>query len=669
MNFFEHQDQARRNTTLLIVLFGVAIASMILAFYIVTIIIIIYYILFRAESSYLDPYAFSPWQPGLLLMVSAGTVGVVGITSLVKILQLQAGGKVIARSMGGQQVDIQTQDEDLRRLLNVVEEMAIASGVPVPPVYVMFNESGINAFAAGFTINDAVIGVTRGCIEELTRDELQGVIAHEFSHILHGDMRLNLRIVGVLQGILILYLTGRVLLRGGMDIRGKAGSVMALSGLVLASVGGVGFLSGRLIKSAVSRQREFLADASAVQFTRNPHGISNALRKIGGYSWGTRLKTAKAEEASHMFFGTIGGRKFTHPLSTHPPLKERIRRLESLRKNATFMRDLESSATGISQSSGGAIAAGVMDFQSVSTGPTTTKQSANAPKSIHINPDQIVTAIGTTDPEHLAYAQTFLKRLPPALHRALRNAQGAQAVIYGLLLDRENTEVRDRQLKQLQQTETIDAINMVQQISEGLTELDPRARLPLVDLTVPALRSLSTKDMSRFFKQIQMLVRADGRLSLSEYTLQIVLQRRLQPYANPSKSTTVKHTTLTSVWDDCLKILAGLAQVGHTSQKDVSYAFRSGVYCLPGAGKHTIPEHPRMPGLYDIGTSLKQLAQTAPKVKQSFVDACAHTVLVDNDVTLREAELLRAIVISLDCPIPPFLDASTKSNNSVRIGR
>ncbi|MEL6224353.1 MAG: M48 family metallopeptidase [Cyanobacteria bacterium J06627_8] len=670
MNFFEHQDQARRNTTRLVVLFGVAIASMILAFYIVAV-CIYFYSTPNALMEYGGDQTISAialmWQPGLFMMVAAGTVGFVGLGSAYKVFQLRGGGRVVAQSMGAVLVNIQTDDEDLRRLLNIVEEMAIASGVPVPPVYVM-DESGINAFAAGFTMNDAIICVTRGCLEDLTRDELQGVIAHEFSHILNGDMRLNLHIVGILHGILIIHLLGRSCLRGGRYIRRKGAAQTFLIGLALTTIGGVGFLCGRLIKSAVSRQREFLADASAVQFTRNPHGISNALRKIDTHDWGSRLKTAKAEEASHMFFGSIGRKSFSHPFATHPPLSERIRRLESLNKNPEWMSQLRQIDPRPRKPIGVAIAEGAAGFSAASRSsppPGSAVNHAPSPSpstsdEIQVNPEEVIPAIGTTAPEHLVYAKRLLDQLSLPIQQSIRYAQGAKALIYALLLDSEHADVRDRQLQHLKQTETIDTVNTIQQARADAALLDPRMRLPLVDLAIPALRDLPIQELSRFFKQIQALVRADGRLSLSEYTLQVVLQQRLQPYVNSSKvnQTTIKHTTVESAWNDCLTVLSGLAQVGHTTADEVNYAFRSGLYRLPNARQHGIPDTPLKPSLHEVGASLKQLAQASPCVKKAYVDACAHTVLVDKTVTLREAELLRAIVISLGCPIPPFLDTA-----------
>ena len=215
--------------------------------------------------------------------------------------------------------------------------MAIASGTPTPPVYMMQEEPGINAFAAGFTPSDAVVGVTRGCVGQLSRDELQGVIGHEFSHILNGDMRLNIRLMGVLFGILVVGLIGSILLRSSLygsalqsrSSRGNSTQVLLIIGGVLMLVGFIGTLVGNLIKASVSRQREFLADASAVQFTRNPSGIAGALKKIGGFEAGSEMMNPHAPESSHMFFGRAVSSGFNSLFATHPPLEERIARLDS----------------------------------------------------------------------------------------------------------------------------------------------------------------------------------------------------------------------------------------------------------------------------------------------------------------------------------------------------
>ncbi len=329
MDFFEHQEQARRKTGLLVVYFVLAVASIIVAVYLAVVAVFVGTQGDAVEALWL-PQVFGPVAGGTLLVITVG--------SLYKMADLARGGEVVARSLGGRPVLANTCELRERVLLNVVEEMAIASGTPVPPVFLLDNESAINAFAAGTTPQNAVIGVTRGTIETLNRDELQGVIAHEFSHILNGDMRLNLRLIGLLNGILLIAMIGYVLMRTGSgsyrvgfsssSSNRKGGNPLPLLGLLLYVIGYIGVFFGHLIKSAVSRQREFLADASAVQFTRLPDGIVGALKKIGGLVQGSRLRTSQAEEASHMYFGNGLAAPFFALLATHPPLSERIRRID-----------------------------------------------------------------------------------------------------------------------------------------------------------------------------------------------------------------------------------------------------------------------------------------------------------------------------------------------------
>ncbi|TVQ24691.1 MAG: peptidase M48, partial [Leptolyngbya sp. DLM2.Bin15] len=338
MNFFEHQDRAKQTTLYLLGLFAIALMGMTLLLYGLALIVF-----HDAEQP------FRIWNPGLLMLATLIVVGVVGGSSAVKWQALQGGGKVVAEDLGGQLVHPDTADAAQQRLLNVVEEMAIASGISVPAVYLLAQERSINAFAAGLTPENAVIGVTQGSLEQLSRDELQGVIGHEFSHILNGDMRMNLRLIGVLHGILLIYLAGRMMYSRGMigiaallhgahrqSSRSSPSSSQSRRvsrshwlGLGLMAVGGLGLICGRLIKSAISRQREFLADASSVQFTRNPSGLSGALRKIGGYKAGSSIQVVGVEEASHLFFGEALKLAFWQGIfATHPPLQQRIQRIE-----------------------------------------------------------------------------------------------------------------------------------------------------------------------------------------------------------------------------------------------------------------------------------------------------------------------------------------------------
>lgn len=621
MNFFEHQDRARQNTQQLIGLFCLAIAVMIVAIYIAAL------FLFR-----MAPRIW--WHPGLFLYVAAITTIAIALASVYKIFCLREGGRVIAQELGGQLLLSDTTDEQGRQLLNIVEEMAIASGISVPEVYLLEAETSINAFAAGFTPNDAVIGVTRGSLQHLNRDELQGVIGHEFSHILNGDMRLNLRLMGLLHGILFIYLTGELLWRwrGSSSSREEKGLPLWAFGIALMAIGGIGLLCGRLIKAAVSRQREYLADASAVQFTRNPDGITGVLQKL--QQMDSRLISPGAEAASHMFFGNALNPSFWEEMfATHPPLTERIRRIGGLkiRSSGTMPSRAQRSHSQESLTMGFAGGATI--------------------------PEQVVNQVGSVAPEHFAHAQALLSQLPESLRLGVREQQNAMAIVLALALDTENLQVQERQIAWLREVQPADMVQKTLEFSHEVKQLDPIIRLPLVDLTIPALRQNSAKECQRLCKCLQGLVIASKSASLWNFVLQLVLWHRLQPYINPGLATKVEFTSIEQIWPDSILVLSALASVGQSQPDAIAYAFRSGVYRLPGAGQQEKPDTPVNSNFTEVKKSIDRLRLASPKLKQAIVDACAHTVLLDNKVTPPEADLLRAIAMTLDCPIPPFLNS------------
>ena len=653
MDFFEHQDQARRNTKQLIGLFGLAIIAMIVSLYAIT--------LMGLVSFFEQPLRL--WQPDVLLVVSGGTLAMIGAGSVTKMVELRRGGPAVAESLGGTQVNPQTTDFKEKQLLNVVAEMALASGTPIPTVYLLHHELGINAFAAGYAPDDAVIGVTRGCLEQLSRDELQGVIAHEFSHILNGDMRLNLKLMGVLQGLLYIYIIGRILTRSSSSHsqrRDRDGRLFCF-GLAIMLVGSIGLTFGRLIKSCVSRQREFLADASAVQFTRNPLGLAGALRRIGGHGTGSRLQSPKAESASHMFFGAVFQPTFLQGwMATHPPLSERIRRMtgQAVTPASVPTAPLASpnelaNAGAMGLAAKGTASAGLTPAEAASTGAT----AAIPPV------EQFMASVGTASPQHLAKAHAWLQSLPPELSEAIDSPTGAMTLVFSLLLDA-RPAVRSRQLALVQASPLAIEPAQVVQIADLLSGLDARKYLPLLDLSIPALRTITPQQCADFFKQIQALVKADGKLSLSEYVLQLIVQKRLRPHFQKRLEQPKAVTNLAPLWEDCQVVLTLLAKIGHTHTDDAFYAFKSALSSLPGASKRPLPQALPTFTLAHLGPSLKRLQPAVPKLKQAIVDAAAHAVLVDQSVTIREAELLRAIVITLDCPIPPFLDTTAPSSQT-----
>src|SRR5262245_28890169 len=428
-NFFQQQDSARRKTFQLVVYFVLAISILIA---------LVYGLLLALEP-------VSWWQPELLLLAALGVGLVVGGASAFKVAQLASGGQAVALMMGGEEVPGTTTDARQKRLLNVVEEMALAAGVPVPPVYVLA-EPGINAFAAGYAPGDAVVAVSQGCLNYLTRDELQGVVAHEFSHILNGDMRLNIRLIGLIFGIMALSIIGRMLMftSGGRSSgRNDSRGGMVLLGLGVFVLGLVGAFFGRLIMAAVSRQREYLADASAVQFTRNPDGIGGALKKIGGLAEGSRIENPQAAEAGHMFFANaFAGEGLAGLLATHPPLVERIRRLDpqfdgrfpEVRPGSVDREELEGSRRG------------------------SVPQFAGMPRLPGLPPvplpvlgfaDEAASRVGHVDPEEISCAQALHDGMPDVLRVAAQEPFSARALVYALLLD-PRADLRDLQLTRLQ---------------------------------------------------------------------------------------------------------------------------------------------------------------------------------------------------------------------------
>ena len=513
----------------------------------------------------------------------------------------------------------------------------------------MAEESGINAFAAGFTANDAAIAVTQGCLEQLDRDELQGVIAHEFSHILNGDMNLNLKLIGLLQGILLIHLTGRLLLRMGSPSRSSRenkGNPILFLGLAMFVVGGMGWLCSRAIKAAVSRQREFLADASAVQFTRNPQGIASALRKIAGFAGSSYVEAPQAEAASHLFFGNAIQSFGMNPFASHPPLGERIRRIGGVALRVKVAPAAIPRQAAVA-AGGGAMASGFVGRSSpVSRQP--------GPRSIAGRADELAERVGTADARDLEQAHGLLAQLPQQLRSQLRSVDGAKGCIYALLLD-DAVEIRDRQLQKLGESESSAAMAAVDSGLVALRGLDARLSLPIVDLAVPALRSQEKNACQMFVNSVKQLVVADGTVSLSEFALMKVLSSRLALTLGEEINPAVKFEAIAEVWNDCTTLVAALAKAGHESEGDRLYAFRAGIDRLPKPPQMQLSEKVPPFTMRDLDWGLKRLKQLAPKAKQAVVDACAHTVLLDSKVTVEESELLRAVVLSLDCPLPPFL--------------
>jgi Zn-dependent protease with chaperone function len=654
MDFFERQDKARKKTKWLVIYFILAVAAMIAAIYVVS--LLIFSGVQAHQHSYDETQAqFNLWNAQLFLGVALGTIAVILIGSSYKTMALAAGGSAVSEMMGARLVNPNTTDPDERKLLNVVEEMAIASGIPVPQVYVMDEEDGINAFAAGHKPGDATVTVTRGCMKILSRDELQGVIGHEFSHILNGDMRLNLRLMGTIFGILCLAIIGRVLLqtaRGGG--RGRGQNPLPILGLALLIIGYIGVFFGRLIQAAVSRQREFLADASSVQFTRNPGGITGALKKIGGLGEnGSRLSHAHSEELSHMFFGNGVSEPFIGLLETHPPLTDRIRAFdpnfdgkfpevrydgpdkapeEISRPKRSPMPNLFGTVIG------GAILASGDDAQ-----PPVIKTRSVLPN------------LGNPTPLHLEYAMKLRDALPENVKAAAREPLDSAALIFALLLNSDEKE-RATQIAEIGKRFSSDVSKKTAALFPDVSKIAVHAHLPIINLALGGLRNLSAEQFQNFSQTLQWLIESDGKVELFEFVLQKIVLRHLEPQFAKSKPMVIQFYTLKPLVPDCAILLSALANVSSDNDDEISKAFEAGAPYLRASNDNDLQLLPREQcGVNQIDTALNRLAQAVPTIKRNLIEACVHTVGADGVIKESEAELLRAIADTLDCPMPPFM--------------
>lgn len=651
MNFFEHQDRARRNTRYLIFLLIAAVFSLVA----ITTLLFAALAYFGEEQHNAATHLHGimhALSPSAFLWIAVGVGSVVVLGSLFRFAQLRGGGKSVAEAMGGRLLAGNTQDADERKILNVVEEMAIASGTAVPPVYLIEEES-INAFAAGYHPQDAVIGITRGCIQSLTRDELQGVIAHEFSHVFHGDMRINMRLVSLLYGILVIGLIGEFLIRaaGNRSVSrsnskdNSPAAILAL-GVGLLVIGYTGIFFGNLIKSAVSRQREFLADASAVQFTRNPDGIAGALKKIGGSSYGSELKNEHAAEFSHMYFGQ-GVKSFFNLMATHPPLGERIKRIQP-NWNGEFAESVYKRRKTTDETI--PVAEELREVASAFYGDTATVDSTvTATTPVSINIEQTLNQIAQPTQGQINYARARLTEIPEQLKVAARESFSARAIIFGLLLDRQ-ASIAQRQLALLSEHLPESEFQQLLPLISSASTQHAGLRLPLIELCLPALKQLSAEQHKLFLECMNVLIRADKKISLMEWAVY-----RIVLHNNYHAPTVERNRSLQHLKTECEILLSVLAHAGTSNSTHVHDAFTRARDVL----KLPIELQPKdKTPLTDLDKALDQLNRIKPLQKPQLLKAMSQCVLQDNRITIAEAELFRAIADSLDCPVPPLILAA-----------
>lgn len=648
MNFFEAQDNARRKTWQLVALFIAAVITLIVLTNLLVAVVVQMMgggVISGNGVGFLQSIPLESW-----LYVSIGVSLIVGLASAFKFVAVRGGGRAVAESLGGVRIQSNTTELRERRLLNVVEEMAIAAGIAVPPVYLL-PEAGINAFAAGYTPDDAVIGVTTGTLEFLNREELQGVVAHEFSHILNGDTRINIRLIAILHGILFIGLIGNMILRGSRysavsSRRDSGGGAMAmiLAGAGLAIIGYAGTFFGNIIKAAVSRQREYLADAAAVQYTRNPQGIGGALQKIG--SAGSIVAGPQASEISHMFFGEAIHHRLSSLMATHPPLPARITAIDPT-WNGNFPQTLNAqTVTHLPPTSAGFAQGGI--------------------QGVTLNVEGLTEMVGRPDHQSWQTADAIIETSNLVCLDAARDPCSSHLLVYALLMQDFATHTGTDTGKEAQVTYYPAGLNerarrSVKELQSQLTNSDDLHRLALLELAVPGLKQMSKPQYKHFISEVVKLIKADDKIELFEWVLHRVLLKELRPHFDNPKPPRVRFAKLEELESEAQRLLNVLATQGHDDPDIAAEAFALG---LATAGMTSSSGQEWQldvdPNFSNLNAALKQLRLLKPLEKPRLLKGCAATVLFDGKINANEAALLQGISAALDCPLPPSVVAKPR---------
>ncbi|MCG6951108.1 MAG: M48 family metalloprotease [Betaproteobacteria bacterium] len=658
-NFFGLQDAARRTTRRLVLVYVGAVIAVALAVSAVAgmpyAALLVYWGAPLPDGSSIDynhllrsfftawvhgvPRAFYGWCAG-------GTFAVMLGATLWRSWQLREGGEAVAEMLGAMRLDRSFATPLQRRLLNVVEEMAIASGIAVPPVYVLQGERALNALVAGTTPNEAVVIVTQSALEDLTRDELQGVIGHEFSHILNGDMQLNLRLLGLLYGVVFIGQTGQYLLRmataGAIGVAREKQTILVpqlFAGALLASVGYIGLMAARYIKAAIAHQREFLADAASVQFTRNPDGIAGALDSIRSLRRGSQVMSRHAEELSHMFFAQAVSTVLGPAFATHPPIDERIRRVRPFFNAAEYRRTRpgvhERTEVAVLDALGNVVK--VIGAEGAAARPITALAAAAA----------VADRVGRPQREHLDAAAGMLAALPEATRRRMVVAAGAAQVMCALVLERE-AAARALELGAIEaRSGALERAEVEAAFSE-LGGLSRAFAFPLAGLALPVLKNQPQAARDAFVADLGALVEADRRVTLGEFVLLTFLRQHLREGAGRPIAT--RYRKLHDVLDDATLVLS---LVAHAARGESAQAFALGAKWLDAEPTALTPVSTFT--LARVGAALERLRVLAPLVKPRVLRACVDAA-ADGGFTLAQAELLRTIAATLDCPVPPVLE-------------
>jgi len=678
MDFFEKQTLARRKSTLLVTYFVIAVVATVVVINLLSYLSVRYF----AQSQYM---IVTPrdWFDGPFWWLTLTVVGAIAAGSLWRFVRLRKGGSQVPLMMGALPVDLQSKDTLHRRLINVTEEMSIAAGTPIPQIFILQQETGINAFVAGYQLQDMTLTVSQGALENLSRDELQGVIAHEFSHIQNADTRLNMRIMALLAGLLFIGSIGSFLCRSAAITRTRrrfsmrsnnkgSGGIFAI-GSILFLAGYTGLLFGRFIQAAVSRQREWLADATAVQYTRNPDGISGALSKIADNSYQSWLDSANAQEVNHMCFSEA--LKLRQWLASHPPLDQRIKAINPMfltrqraasnaekvkaqqvptHPEAASFAGRPLSATAVSdRRAAHSTAADSTASDSTDTGsknigsPLTTSQTISADQhTTSVLPDKSI--IGTVPEQNYALGHQILNRLKQLFGDGLHNAVYAEALLYTMVL-RETSEQVASQLKfKLSNNETLSDWQQSARLRDQLKRLPADQHLSLLEIITSVLKAQPASIKSHIIEQTGVIIAADQRTTFAEFIMQSFIVHHL---AGGTPGRTIN--SLNKVTPHLEIILSMFARLGTIQEeKDADKILFNKVSQL---------HYPLTPLNFRrkisgslLANAVRALSGLNHHLKPILIEACLDCIKSDDKIIDKEYQLLRITVEMLDCPMPPL---------------
>lgn len=640
MNFFEHSDRAKKNSIFLII--ALMVSTICIIFVILYVMSFIYVSFFEREYISASPLAILKLVPDNILFFGALSIlTIILLGSVVKVFELSKGGAVVAQSIGGKPLmrqNAKTYQEIM--LLNIVDEISIASGIPSPLVYVT-NDESINAFAAGHTYENAVVGVTSGAINKLNREELQGVIAHEFSHIFNGDMKLNIRTTGVLNGILLISLFGIYVLKSTKYVKsGKNnGSVVLFIVAVGASLyilGSIGVFFGNMIKASINRQREYLADASAVRFTRNPNSIASALKKIGAY--GSVLNSPSASEFSHMYFSNGIKSLF----STHPPLKDRIKRVDP-----AWDGDYKSF-----------IRTSTLKNKSKNENISSSEQKKRKEKMITSLTTAVIldklNHIGDLSDIQIEKARHDLSQIPISIKELFYNPLETSFIIFSLLMktmgiSTQNSLIDDisdkynnsLNLKQIKQTFLI--------VKNEADKLDKEQYLHVINLSISALRQMSLEQYKLFRDTVNFIINSNNQISWFEWNLKYLIIHPLDISFNLSKIPSEIHSSLASIKFEIEILLSSLTYAEYKDNAKAKEAFEKVNSKIDGINLKYFNKESITNTLLE--NSLREMERARPALRRKIFEIAMICVLEDDKISTKELQSIHALANVLRLPI------------------